>query len=59
MFTHTHTHTHVHTHHYRASAYFGLLDLCSPKEGKTVVSAAAGAVGSALWQIAKIKGVEL
>ena len=33
------------------------LELCSPKEGETlVVNAAAGAVGSAVGQIAKIKG---
>lgn len=39
------------------TAYFGLLELCSPKEGETVlVSGAAGAVGSAVGQIAKILG---
>jgi NADPH-dependent curcumin reductase CurA len=39
------------------TAYFGLLDVCSPKEGETVVvSGAAGAVGSIVGQIAKIKG---
>jgi len=39
------------------TAYFGLLDICDPKEGETVfVSGAAGAVGSAVGQIAKIKG---
>ena len=39
------------------TAYFGLLDICAPKEGETVVvSAAAGAVGSLVGQIAKIKG---
>ena len=39
------------------TAYFGLLDLCQPKAGETVVvSAAAGAVGSVAGQIAKIKG---
>ena len=39
------------------TAYFGLLDGCAPKEGETVVvSTAAGAVGSAVGQIAKIKG---
>lgn len=39
------------------TAYFGLLDICSPKEGETVfVNAAAGAVGSFVGQIAKIKG---
>ena len=39
------------------TAYFGLLDVCRPKAGETVVvSTAAGAVGSAAGQIAKIKG---
>ncbi len=39
------------------TAYFGLLDLGDPKPGETlVVSAAAGAVGSIVGQIAKIKG---
>src|SRR5262249_53789122 len=39
------------------TAYFGLLDVCTPKEGETVVvSGAAGAVGSVVGQIAKIKG---
>jgi NADPH-dependent curcumin reductase CurA len=39
------------------SAYFGLLDIGQPKEGETlVVSAAAGAVGSVVGQIGKIKG---
>ncbi|KAL9696122.1 hypothetical protein quinque_015407 [Culex quinquefasciatus] len=39
------------------TAYFGLLELCAPKEGETVVvSGAAGAVGSIVGQIAKIKG---
>jgi NADPH:quinone reductase len=39
------------------TAYFGLLDLCNPKPGETVlVSCAAGAVGSLVGQIAKIKG---
>ena len=39
------------------TAYFGLLDVGKPKEGETVVvSAAAGAVGSLVGQIAKIKG---
>jgi NADPH-dependent curcumin reductase CurA len=39
------------------TAYFGLLDVCRPKPGETVViSTAAGAVGSAAGQIAKIKG---
>ncbi len=39
------------------TAYFGLLDVGQLKEGETVVvSAAAGAVGSLVGQIAKIKG---
>lgn len=39
------------------TAYFGLLDIGQPKPGETVVvSAAAGAVGSVVGQIAKIKG---
>lgn len=39
------------------TAYFGLLDTGQPKAGETVVvSAAAGAVGSLVGQIAKIKG---
>ena len=39
------------------TAYFGLLDVGEPKEGDTVVvSTAAGAVGSCVGQIAKIKG---
>jgi NADPH-dependent curcumin reductase CurA len=39
------------------TAYFGLLDVGQAKEGETVVvSAAAGAVGSVVGQIAKIKG---
>ncbi|MEC1753302.1 NADP-dependent oxidoreductase [Bacillus mojavensis] len=42
------------------TAYFGLLDIGRPKEGETVVvSGAAGAVGSAVGQIAKIKGAHV
>jgi NADPH:quinone reductase len=38
------------------TAYFGLLDICKPQPGETVVvSCAAGAVGSLVGQIAKIK----
>lgn len=41
-----------------ATAYFGLLDAASAKEGDIVfVSAAAGAVGSAVVQIAKARGM--
>lgn len=40
-----------------ATAYFGLLDICDPKPGETcVVSGGAGAVGSLVGQIAKLKG---
>ena len=39
------------------TAYVGLLDIGQPRAGETVVvSAASGAVGSAVGQIAKIKG---
>ena len=39
------------------TAYVGLLDIGEPKPGETVVvSAASGAVGSAVGQIAKLKG---
>jgi NADPH:quinone reductase len=39
------------------TAYFGFLDICQPKPTETVVvSGAAGAVGSLVGQIAKIKG---
>lgn len=39
------------------TAYFGLLEIGKPKTGETVVvSGAAGAVGSIVGQIAKIKG---
>ena len=41
-----------------ATAYFGLLDVAGAKEGDIVfVSAAGGAVGSAVVQIAKAKGM--
>lgn len=39
------------------TAYFGLLDIGKPQPGQTVVvSGAAGAVGSVVGQVAKIKG---
>jgi hypothetical protein len=39
------------------TAYFGFLDIGQPKEGETVVvSGAAGAVGSVVCQLGKIKG---
>ena len=42
------------------TAYFGLLDIGKPQEGETVVvSGAAGAVGSIVGQIAKLKGAKV
>ncbi|WP_230199513.1 NADP-dependent oxidoreductase [Bacillus testis] len=42
------------------TAYFGLLDIGKPQEGETVVvSGAAGAVGSVVGQIAKLKGARV
>jgi NADPH-dependent curcumin reductase CurA len=42
------------------TAYFGLLDVGQPKAGQTVVvSGAAGAVGTVVGQIAKIKGCKV
>jgi NADPH-dependent curcumin reductase CurA len=39
------------------TAYFGLIEVCEPKPGDTVlVTGGAGAVGSLVGQIAKIKG---
>jgi NADPH-dependent curcumin reductase CurA len=39
------------------TAYFGFLEICAPNPGETVVvTGAAGAVGSYVCQIAKIKG---
>jgi NADPH-dependent curcumin reductase CurA len=39
------------------TAYFGLLDICDPQPGETVVvSTAAGSVGACVGQIAKLKG---
>jgi NADPH-dependent curcumin reductase CurA len=42
------------------TAYFGLLDIGNPKEGETIlVSGAAGAVGSIVGQIGKLKGCRM
>ncbi len=42
------------------TAYFGLLEVGQPKQGETVlVSAAAGAVGAVVGQIARIKGARV
>ncbi|VVC96244.1 unnamed protein product [Leptidea sinapis] len=43
-----------------ATAYFGFLEICQPKQGDTVVvTGAAGAVGSIVGQLAKIKGCKV
>lgn len=43
-----------------STAYFGFLDICKPKSGEVVaVSGAAGAVGSIVGQIAKIKNCKV
>ncbi|KAG8595259.1 hypothetical protein GDO81_001471 [Engystomops pustulosus] len=42
------------------TAYFGFLEICNPKEGDVVlVNCAAGAVGSIVGQIAKLKGCKV
>lgn len=46
--------------HIGLTAYFGLLDITKPKAGETlVVTGAAGAVGSLVGQIGKIKGLRV
>jgi hypothetical protein len=46
--------------HIGLTAYFGLLDITHPKAGETlVVTGAAGAVGSLVGQIGKIKGMRV
>lgn len=42
----------------RNTALFALTDICKPKKGETiVVTGAAGAVGSLVGQLSKIKGL--
>lgn len=42
------------------TAYFGFLELCEPKAGETLlVTGAAGAVGTAVGQLAKFKGCKV
>ena len=58
IYRHISSNYHTHSFHYlcRMTAYFGFLELCKPKEGEVVlVNGAAGAVGSLVGQIAKIK----
>jgi NADPH-dependent curcumin reductase CurA len=44
---------------YRATAFIGL-NKCNPKPGETfLVTAAAGAVGSIIGQLAKLKGLKV
>lgn len=44
----------------RATAYFGMREVCKPKAGETLlVNAAAGAVGSAIGQIGKMRGLRV
>ncbi len=62
--THAHTaHARHDPHDTRPSYLCGLrwyTDICDPKEGETVfVSGAAGAVGSLVGQIAKLKGTAI
>nr|CAD7578744.1 unnamed protein product [Timema californicum] len=49
-----------HQIHLKNTAYFGFLELCQPQPGEVVVvTGAAGAVGSLVGQIAKIKGCKV
>lgn len=42
------------------TAYFGFLEICKPKSGEVVaVTGAAGAVGTLVGQIAKLKGCKV
>lgn len=42
------------------TVYFGFLEICQPKEGETVVvTGAAGAVGTLVGQVAKLKGCKV
>lgn len=42
------------------TVYFGFLELCEPKAGETVaITGAAGAVGSLVGQVAKLKGCKV
>ena len=44
----------------RATAYFGFNNLLTPKEGEILVlNSAAGAVGSIVGQLAKLKGIKV
>ena len=46
--------------HPRYTAFEGLLNVCNPKAGETVVvSAASGAVGQVVGQLAKLKGCKV
>lgn len=45
---------------YSNTAYFGFLEICKPKPGEVVaVTGAAGAVGTLVGQIAKLKGCKV
>ena len=43
-----------------ATAWIGLMDICAPRAGETlVVTAASGAVGSVVGQLAKLRGLQV